>query len=141
MSSYIDWRKIHIESTDVEGVWQTMEDFFFPLDDCSGKAVLIKAGFPTDGASIPKIFWNVYDPLDIRYRNSAILHDGLYRARLFPRDICDNWLYEAMVRQGCSWWTRTVIYKHVDWYGGSAYNSNSDASIAEARKYVSLVEV
>lgn len=39
--------------------------------------ILIPKGYITDGASIPRIFWNIYPPNKAEYLSAALVHDYL----------------------------------------------------------------
>ena len=134
---YPDWRKVEVESTDVLNGWRTLSDLYYPLGD--GRAVLVRKGFETDLASIPQALWNIYPPFDPEYRAAAILHDGLYASELLPRNECDWLLLEAMQAQGNSWWTRNVFYSTVRCFGGFVWDKHTDATRAEACKFVSII--
>ena len=45
------------------------------------RSLTIKAGFLTDIASVPPLFWALGFPPDGLHRAAAVLHDALYRAR------------------------------------------------------------
>jgi hypothetical protein len=101
--------------------------------------LVIKAGFPTDLASIPKALWNIYPPFDPEYRAAAILHDGVYASELLPRNEADWLLLTAMQAQGNSWWTRNVFWCSVRTFGGGVWKGHTPESVAEARKYVFII--
>jgi len=136
--NYPDWRKVEVESTDVLNNWRTLSDLVYPLED--GRMILVKQGFETDLASIPRVLWNLYPPMHPDYRGAAILHDGLYSSELLPRAECD-WLFlSALQAQGNSWWTRNVFYSAVRGFGGSVWSKHTNESRAEARGFVSVIE-
>lgn len=58
----------------------------------------VKAGFVTDGASIPRLFWTlVGPPIGGNYTEPAILHDALVLSGLYSPRECDRTMVEAMV--------------------------------------------
>jgi hypothetical protein len=60
-----------------DGLYVLIEDWKCVLD---GIAYYIHAGFVTDGASIPALFWlAVGHPFDPNYICAALLHDYLWR--------------------------------------------------------------
>jgi len=56
--------------------WRVLEQPFSFLSFWHGE-ITVPAGFDTDYASIPRIFWPIYPP-DGEYAPAAILHDFLY---------------------------------------------------------------
>lgn len=82
----------------------------------NGKVVTIPAGFETDFASIPRLFWVIYPAQWKPYRDASLVHDYLYmtpdtgvtrafadyefRVRLIRSGawLSTAWLFWAMVR-------------------------------------------
>jgi Protein of unknown function (DUF1353) len=109
----------------VEGkteVWELTTPLRFHLGDATGIEVVdVPVGFRTDGASVPRIFWNLYPPWG-PYGKPAGVHDYLYQKRLITqpasltarryveRAEADSILRDAMQVVGIGWWTRHVIY-------------------------------
>lgn len=58
--------------------WTLFSDFTYQLN--SGGEITAPAGFTTNGANVPRLFWTLYPPSGILLRPS-IIHDYLY-ARL-----------------------------------------------------------
>jgi hypothetical protein len=87
--------------------------------------VTIPTGFETDGASIPRIFWNILQPFG-EYFPAALLHDYLYSRTSTMYFDCDreeaDFLFlEAMFNLGVPWHTRHTIHVAVRMFGGSSY--------------------
>lgn len=76
--------------------------------------ITVPAGFITDGASIPRCFWNILAPFG-EYFEAAIIHDFLYTEanRRFTRSQVDLIFKEAMFNVGIGWFTRGLIYRAV----------------------------
>jgi hypothetical protein len=77
--------------------------------------VIVPAGFVTDGASIPRLFWSLMGPFGL-YFEAAIVHDFLYSTGgcgALSRLQCDLIFLEAMTAIGVSWLTRSIIYRAV----------------------------
>lgn len=55
--------------------WIVKRSFIYRLDDV-GSYVYVPKGYLTDGASVPKVFWNVIPPWG-KYGQSCVLHDYL----------------------------------------------------------------
>lgn len=84
----------------------------------------VPAGFVTDYASVPSVFWNLpgFDP-DGPAAIPAVLHDYLYSLRggepyFLSRAACDDIFLEAMRSVGVDWITRHIIYRAVRLFGG-----------------------
>ncbi len=102
-------------------------------DQATGKKIEVPAGFVTDFASVPQIFWNVLPPWG-RYGKAAVLHDYLYATALFERSRCDKILLEAMGVLGVSWITRWTIFLAVRAGGWAAWDSHRKGETAAEGK-------
>lgn len=81
----------------------------------------VPAGFLTDGASVPPVFWIVvghpYSPSSLR---AAVLHDWLCRA---PRAHglnsaeCARIFFAALRQDGCAWVRSWLMATAVRWFG------------------------
>jgi hypothetical protein len=74
----------------------------------------VPAGFDTDYASVPRVFWSIYPP-DGSYTEAAIIHDFLYwqQPAGMSRADADGVLLEGMAALGVPWLRRHVIYRSV----------------------------
>ena len=88
--------------------------------------IQIPKGFYTDGASVPKIFWNIFSPWG-SYFSAALVHDFLYSKdsnEIFPvagRKEADLIFKEAMFNAGVGWITRETVYRAVRLGGWASY--------------------
>jgi hypothetical protein len=84
--------------------------------------ITVPPGFITDGASIPRCFWNILAPFG-EYFEAAIIHDYLYSPhnRRFTRAQADAIFKEAMFNVGIGWFTRGLIYRAVRLFGGKLF--------------------
>lgn len=87
----------------------------------SGWVTRIPAGFVTDGASVPRVLWNILPPFGA-YSRSALLHDWLYFSGECSRAEADRRFMESMEREGVSLWKRWVMYSGVRMGGWVAWN-------------------
>lgn len=82
--------------------WRVTTPFTYLISDT--QSVSIPAGYLTDGASVPKVFWNIIPPWG-KYGQAAVVHDllceyltvlenGLPKA--ISRAYCDSILNQAM---------------------------------------------
>ena len=76
----------------------------------------IPAGFVTDLASIPRIFWTIYPPAG-RYDRSATLHDWLCKNRFVTRKLANYLFRESMQSSGVGFFTRWTFWIGVTIYG------------------------
>lgn len=85
-----------------------------------GATTTVPAGFQSDGASTPRLVWQIVPPFGAYWRG-AVLHDWLYRETYLPREFCDGVFLEAMVSLGVSPVERTAIYDALRLFGGWAF--------------------
>jgi hypothetical protein len=97
---------------------------FEPLvyqSDVLGRALSVPAGFKTDLASIPQVFWRVLPPVG-KYDAAAVVHDFLYQHNGVTRAQADATLSEAMAVLGTPSWQRAIIYAGVRVGGWVVWN-------------------
>ncbi|BCD59637.1 MULTISPECIES: DUF1353 domain-containing protein [unclassified Nitratiruptor] len=100
--------------------------------------VAVKGGWVSDGASVPKIFWNIFPPVAGRYLEAAILHDALYKAEILPRKECDLLFLEAMEELGVKKWKRLTMYYAVRMFGWRVWRSHKGEEVLKAREYIKV---
>ena len=102
--------------------------------------ISIRAGFRTDGASIPVPMRRfIGNPFDTVRLIAAVLHDALYLSHLLPRIVAD-FIYYLALRQ-CSHMPRAYAfaeYLALRAGGKEAWQEKTPESIAKARKLVSV---
>ena len=59
--------------------WRLVEDFGY--ESLSGNILVVPAGFETDFASVPRLFWPILPLSDAVYDKAAVLHDYAVRNR------------------------------------------------------------
>lgn len=103
--------------------WTVLADLtYLPA---AGPAITVCAGFVTDLASVPRIFWNIFPPFG-KYTAAAVLHDWLYTHRAGrPRSRCDSLFMESMKVCGVSWAARSTIYSAVRCWGWLVWNKRT----------------
>jgi len=94
-----------------------LEPFRAWIDD---HVIVVPAGFETDFASVPRIFWRVIPPWG-RYARAAIVHDYLYASHIVGRKEADKIFLALMRALGVPWRTRTTMYWAVRLGGGRAW--------------------
>lgn len=100
----------------------------------SDEVIHIPAGFHTDFASVPQLFWNIIPPTG-KYGLAAVVHDFLYRvghpqppANRYTRAQCDAIFREAMGVLGVNWLERWIIWAGVRIGGGHSYKHHTQKS-------------
>jgi hypothetical protein len=89
--------------------------------DSSLSTISVPAGFITDFASVPKLFWNILPPTG-KYGKAAVVHDYLYRTYGYSSKIVADAIFlEAMTALGTPKWQRYVMYLAVHLFGGKSY--------------------
>lgn len=119
-----------ITPPDLPGVWHRNGERFTlsaPLTYAShdGYIIRVPAGYPTDFASVPRVFWSIF-PRTGRYQYAAVIHDWLYDTHHVDRHVmsrawCDRIFYEAMRDTGVGARTRWTLYLAVRLGGGSTW--------------------
>lgn len=89
-----------------------------------GPSVVVPAGFVTDLASIPRVFWSLL-PTDGVYTFPAIVHDYLYWTQESTRETADNVFRHGMNDMKVPKATTQAIYMAVRVGGGSAWSENA----------------
>lgn len=102
-----------------------------------GLTFIIKKGYKTDGASIPKQLWSLGgasfsgDTL-----SPAIFHDVMYESELYSRTCADNNFLFLMRNNGVSWIKRTTYFLAVRLFGWGARLSHTVGSVENARQFL-----
>lgn len=128
----IDIENIHSFSNEVHLEWINNRMLVVFLNDTIICNIPIPKGFITDGATIPKIFWNILSPFG-RFFKSCALHDyiclmaklknneapnlkeGINIATQY-RKRADALLSLSMEKQGIKLWRRLLIMANVRTY-------------------------
>ncbi|ECJ4438861.1 DUF1353 domain-containing protein [Salmonella enterica subsp. diarizonae] len=100
--------------------WRVHEPFAFYLSEDNSDAIEVPAGFITDLATIPRIFWSLMPP-DGKYAKAAIIHDYLYDNALRTKREADRIFLDGMTVLGVPRWKRTIMYWAVRLFGRGNY--------------------
>jgi len=103
-----------------------MESFTYITN--AGSIINIPAFIKSDGASVPKIFWNIIPPFG-NYWKAAVLHDYLYRYTLYPKKYCDAIFYEAMSSLGVDIEIRKIMFKGVSIGGWKSFKEARELNL------------
>lgn len=107
--------------------WTLEQLIFYPIPDWvknkyqGPDEVVVKTGFVTDLASIPRIFWNLLPPFG-RYSAAAVIHDYLYQAHEHTRAHADAVFLASMMDLQVRPWKRQTMYWAVRVFGSRAWS-------------------
>uniref|UniRef100_A0A7S3G4X5 DUF1353 domain-containing protein n=1 Tax=Palpitomonas bilix TaxID=652834 RepID=A0A7S3G4X5_9EUKA len=96
-------------------------------------------GLPSDGASIPKFFWEKLScPTVGGYVRCTVIHDALYMTKALPRIEADKLMLQMMEFNGVSYFKRHAMYYLVRAAGAGPWNRRTDAEALENMKYIKI---
>ncbi|EFT2544452.1 DUF1353 domain-containing protein [Salmonella enterica] len=104
--------------------WRVYEPFEFYLSDDNSDVIEVPAGFVTDLATIPRIFWTILPP-DGKYAKAAIIHDWMYDNALRTKKEADLIFLDGMTVLGVPKWKRTIMYWAVRVFGRGSYSERN----------------
>ncbi|EEM1818480.1 DUF1353 domain-containing protein [Salmonella enterica subsp. enterica] len=104
--------------------WRVYEPFEFYLSDDESDVIEVPAGFITDLATVPRIFWMLLPP-DGKYAKAAIIHDYLYDNALRSKKEADLIFLDGMTVLGVPKWKRMVMYLAVRVFGRGSYSEQN----------------
>lgn len=117
--------------------WEVHEDWCWPETENSWW--MVRNGFRTDLASIPRIFWRVIGhPASGDVVAASVLHDALYRVQVTTRAEADERLYRAMLARGANRAKAWAVWLGVRTGGWVAWNAVKPADKIAGRKLVTL---
>ncbi|HGJ3207286.1 TPA: DUF1353 domain-containing protein, partial [Salmonella enterica subsp. enterica serovar Anatum] len=109
--------------------WRVYEPFEFYLSEDISDIISVPAGFVTDLATVPRIFWTLMPP-DGKYAKAAIIHDWMYDNALRTKKEADKIFLDGMTVLGVPRWKRTIMYYAVRLFGKGMYNRKTPANKA-----------
>lgn len=119
--------------------WRVLTPFSYKIDEESH--VTVPAGYLTDGASVPRLFWNMIPPWGA-YGQAAVVHDLLCeyltvvrngKPERITRARCDEILNEAMYALQVPDAKRMTIYGAVCLYRWTSGTTEPTATIEKRR--------
>ena len=121
-------------------LWTLNDDLrYYVGSENSDFYIDIKAGYCSDGGSLPRVAWMIDHPVGDG-GPAYFIHDSLYQSKLLPRLQTDEILYEGLYVLDLNWCRRTLIYQSVRACGWYAWDQKTNEEITEARKYVRVVK-
>lgn len=104
--------------------WKTIESFEYHIGTYpSNEVIKVPAGFVTDFASVPRIFWSIISPVD-NHGKAAVIHDYCYQYGIYSRKKSDLIFKEGMKVLGTSKLKRYLMYKAVRLFAWSTWNKS-----------------
>jgi hypothetical protein len=91
------------------------------LSSYDREGISVPAGFITDLATTPRIFWSIWPP-EGDYAKGAVIHDYLYYIKA-PRDMADRTYYKIMKDDNVNIATRVIFYRMLRAFGWIKYNN------------------
>lgn len=105
-------------------LWDLTDDLLYYSDKYRGY-FRVPSGTRTNLASIPRLFWTIFPPVD-KYDPAAVIHDAGYNNniqtimghRVFTvKEVADNIFYEAMISLGVGQDRAETMYEIVKLFG------------------------
>ncbi|EBH4413765.1 DUF1353 domain-containing protein, partial [Salmonella enterica] len=96
--------------------------------DDESDVIEVPAGFITDLATIPRIFWILLPP-DGKYAKAAIIHDWMYDNALRTKKEADLIFLDGMTVLDVLKWKRTIMYWAVRLFGRGMYGKEQNTVI------------
>ena len=104
--------------------WQLLAPLVYQVS--AVETYTVPAGFRTDLASIPRIFFLTTPPIGA-YDQAAVLHDWLYNTQAISRAQADGIFRQAMMTSGVGWYTRTKMYVAVRIFGAPIWKAHASS--------------
>ena len=86
-----------------------------------GRWIIVPLGFVTDGCSVPRVP-GVFLLAGDKAEEAGYLHDWLYTSQMFPREVADQVLREAVIAMGYSELLANSMYEAVRLFGQSHWD-------------------
>lgn len=103
--------------------WLLVEPLIFQVGD-SGPTIIVPAGFVTDFATVPHVFWSIIAPHGYHGR-AAIVHDFLYWDQACSREEADGLFLLGMATSKVDRATLETMYAGARSHGMDAWRANA----------------
>lgn len=109
-NTYAPWLK---KNTDKVAL---VKDFKLSVN---GALIVVPQGYVTDGSSIPRVFWPLFNPWYTEARRASCVHDYIYSHLYsrFSRKFADDLFREIMLIDGASTFVANIFYHSVRLFG------------------------
>ncbi|MHC4498620.1 MAG: DUF1353 domain-containing protein [Planctomycetota bacterium] len=120
--------------------WVSRKAFSYDVgEEGSGETIKVPAGFITDFASVPRLFWAFF-PTWGKYGNAAVIHDYLYWEQSYPRERADGIFLEGMLVLGVEKGKAKLLYNAVKHFGKRAWGRNKKAKKKGVKKFIDITD-
>ena len=104
-----------------KNLWELQEGFEYHVGYLnSDERIIVPAGFITDFASVPRVFWPIIDPIG-EHGKAAVIHDYCYATACYKRLRSDSIFLEGMEVLEVEKWKRQAMYNAVVMFGWWAW--------------------
>lgn len=101
--------------------WELLKGFEYHVGYLgSDERIIVPAGFITDFASVPKLFWPIIDPIG-KHGKAAVIHDYCYYTACYQRIRSDQIFLEGMEVLNVEEWKRQAMFHAVVCFGWWAW--------------------
>jgi len=122
--------------------WVLRKDFSYDVgEEGSGETIKVPAGFITDFASVPRLFW-IFFPKWGKYGNAAVIHDYLYwvQESKYPKKKADEIFLEGMFVLNVKKCTAKILYWSVKYFACLAWKGNKKDKAKGVNKFIDIPE-
>jgi len=130
-----DLPRVVLTRDEAKRVWVLFEKCSYQT---AGHTIIARAGYETDLASIPRVFWSILAPEELSLA-APLFHDLIYRCggslpedglnpfdgKLFERKEVDDLFLELMRKAKIPRWKRTAAYWAVRGFAGFAWKEQN----------------
>lgn len=103
------------------------------------QTISVNPGFDFDGASVPQVLWSFgLSPMTGGYQRAACLHDAMYSAEIFDREVCDKIFLEAMKSDNVSYFKRMSMYFAVRIFGKLLWKKHITNEVLNYTKFITV---
>jgi hypothetical protein len=122
--------------------WVLRKEFSYDVgEESSGETIKVPAGFITDFASVPRVFWTLF-PKWGKYGNAAVIHDYLYwvQESKYPKKRADEIFLEGMLVLNVKKCTAKILYWVVKYFACWAWKGNKEDKAKGVKKFIDIPE-
>ena len=99
--------------------------------------ITVYEGFIFDGASVPRVLWNIIgSPFTGKYTLASLIHDALYRSESLKRKECDEIFLEIMKKSNVNYIKRYAMYYGVRASGGLIWRNHSVEEVSYNKNFI-----
>lgn len=131
----------HLEYRTYGGKYQVTKDWehFLVESTRMNDTLKIEAGYKTNGASIPRVFWWILSPFDPRYMEEATIHDNLCDKKQYDR--ADAWFKQLLIdNSDIAMWHRKVFIASVKVWHWLTYQDAEYFRQAQPRFWLKILQ-